>query len=87
MKIHHKLFGFVMGLRSASYLTFIIIQILGPAKWSKLESLFCSLEFAPNGNFILVLDGIDKILRNKTSELRQNIIKNSRNYEVKPCFK
>ena len=27
-------------------------------------------------------DGIDKKLQNKKSELRQNIIKNSRNHEV-----
>ena len=32
-------------------------------------------------------DGIDKKLRNKNLELRQNIIENSTNHEVKPCFK
>ena len=36
---------------------------------------------------ILVSDGIDKKLRNKKLELRQNIIKNSTNHEVNPCFK
>ena len=33
------------------------------------------------------VDGIDKKLRNKKIELRQNIIENSTNHEVKPCFK
>ena len=51
------------------------------------KNLFSSLEFAPNDHFILVADGIDKKLRNKKSELRQNIIKNGKNHEVKPCFK
>ena len=37
--------------------------------------------------FILVSHGIDKKLRNKKLELRQNIIKNSTNHKVKPCFK
>ena len=32
-------------------------------------------------------DGIDKKLRNKKLELRQNIIENSSNHAVKPCFK
>ena len=45
------------------------------------------MEFAPNDHFILVSDEIDKRLRNKKLELRQNIIKNSTNHEVKPCFK
>ena len=36
---------------------------------------------------ILVSDGIDKKLRNKKLELRQNIIENRTNHEVKPCFK
>ena len=31
-------------------------------------------------------DGIDKKLRNKKLELRQNIIENSTNHELKPCF-
>ena len=50
-----------------------------PAKQSKFKNLFSSLEFAPNDHFILVSDGIDKKLRNKKSELRQNIIENSTN--------
>ena len=58
-----------------------------PAKQSKFKNLFSSLEFAPNDHFILVSDGIDKKLRNKKSELRQNITGNSTNHEVKPCFK
>ena len=45
------------------------------------------MEFAPNDDFILVSDGIDKKLRKKKLELRQNIIGNSTNHEVKPCFK
>ena len=57
-----------------------------PAKYSKFKNLLSSLEFAPNDHFILVLGGIDKRLRNKKSELRQNIIENSTNHEVKPCF-
>ena len=68
------------------YLTFII-QVLGPAKQFKFKNLFSSLEFAPNDHFILESDGIDKRLRNKKLELRQNIIENSANHEVKPCFK
>ena len=32
-------------------------------------------------------DGIDKKWRNKKLELRQNIIENRTNHEVKPCFK
>ena len=51
------------------------------------KRLFSSLEFAPNNHFILVSDGIDKKLQNKKLELRQNIIENSTNHEVKPCFK
>ena len=47
------------------------------AKQSKFKNLFSSLEFAPNDYFILVSDGIDKHLRNKKLELRQNIIANS----------
>ena len=35
----------------------------------------------------LVSDGIDKKVRNKKLELRQNIIKNSTNHDNKPCFK
>ena len=35
----------------------------------------------------LVSYGIDKKLRNKKLELRQNIIKNSTNHAVKSCFK
>ena len=31
-------------------------------------------------------DGIDKKLRNKKLELRQNIIENIKNHEFKPCF-
>ena len=61
--------------------------MLGPAKKSKFKNLFSSLEFAPNDHFILVSDGIDKKLRNKKLELRQNIIENSTNHKVKPCFK
>ena len=60
---------------------------MGPAKYSKFKNLFFSLEFAPNDHFILVSDEIDKKLRNKKSELRQNIIENSTNYGVKPCFR
>ena len=60
--------------------------MLGPAKKSKFKNLFSSLEFAPNDHFILVSDGIDKKLRNKKLELRQNIIENSTNHELKPCF-
>ena len=52
-----------------------------------MKNLFSSLEFAPNGHLILVSDGIDKKLQNKTSELKQNIIKNSTNHKVKPCFR
>ena len=59
---------------------------MGPAK-SKFKNLFSSLEFAPNDLFILVSDGIDKKIQNKKLELRQNIIENSTNHEVKPCFK
>ena len=62
-------------------------QIFGPAKWFKFKNLFSSLEFAQNDHVILVSDGIDKKLRNKKLELRQNIIENSTNHEVKPCFK
>ena len=54
-----------------------------PAKQSKFKNLFSSLEFAPNDHFILVSDGIDKKLRNKKSELRQNIIENCTNHNVK----
>ena len=59
---------------------------MGPAE-SKFKNLFSSLEFAPNDLFILVSDGIDKKIQNKKLELRQNIIENSTNHEVKPCFK
>ena len=52
-----------------------------------MKNLLSSLEFAPNGYLILVSDGIDKKLQNKTSELKQNIIKNSTNHKVKPCFR
>ena len=45
------------------------------------------MEFAPEDHFILVSDGIDKKLQNKKLELRQNIIENSTNHEVKPHFK
>ena len=54
---------------------------------AKFKNLFSSLEFATNDHFILVSDGIDKKLRNKKLELRQNIIENSTNHKVKPCFK
>ena len=64
-----------------------ITQVLGPAKQFKVKNLFSCLEFAPNEHFVLVLDGIDKKLRNKKLELRQNLIENSTNHEVKPCFK
>ena len=56
-------------LKSATYLAFII-QVFGPAKESKFKNLFSSIEVAPNDHFILVLDGIDKKLRKKKSELR-----------------
>ena len=62
-------------------------QVLGPANQSKFKNLFSSLDFAPNHHFILVLDGIDKKLRNKKLELRPNNIENSTILEVKPCFK
>ena len=45
--------------------------------------MFTSLEFAPNDHFILELDGLDKKLQNKKLELRENIIENSTNHEVK----
>ena len=64
-----------------------ITQVLRPVKWSKVKTLFSCLEFAPNDHFILVSDEIDKKLRKKKSELRQNIIENSANHEFKPCFK
>ena len=73
-------------MKSATYLTFIT-QVLGPAKQFKFKNLFSPLEFAPNDRIILVSDGIDKKLRNKKLELRQNIIENNTNHEVKPCFK
>ena len=60
---------------------------MGPAKQSKLKNFFYSLGFEPNDHFILLSDGIDKKLRNKKLALRQNIIENSTNHEVKPCFK
>ena len=59
---------------------------MGPGKLFKFKNLFSSLEFAPNDHFILVSDRIDKKLRNKKLELRQNIIENSINHKVKPCF-
>ena len=60
---------------------------MGPAKCSKFKNLLSPLKFAPNDHFILVSDGIDKKLRNKKLELRQNIVENSSNHEVKPYFK
>ena len=68
------------------YLTFIT-KVSGQAKYSKIKNCFSSLKFAPNHYFILVSDGIDEKWRNKILELRQNIIGNRTNYEVKPCFK
>ena len=53
---------------------------MGSAKWTKFKNLFSSLEFAPNDHFILVSDGIDKKLRNKKTEVRPNITKNSTNH-------
>ena len=58
-----------------------------PGKLFKFKNLFSSLEFAPNDHFILVSDGVDKKLRNKKLELRQDIVENSTYHEVKPCLK
>ena len=60
---------------------------MGLAKYFKFKKLFSSLEFPPNDHFNLVSNGIDKKLRNKKLDLRQNITENSTNNELKPHFK